>query len=210
MKKLLITVIALALPLGLRAEAVKSLADFQAAADKANEILVIPEWPKTPTEVEDEVNNAIAKANAGLDVIGKQDLSKVTFDSTVVALDNLQNDAQIAIQKTVVVQQTSQQAAMRDAAEKAVKVFQDWAVGIDYREDVDKAGKAFADTKAELEGVPDIVLESPGVKTGDDTYTILANVTFQYNTVEETAKSEATRKHLYEVRFNLARDKNVS
>jgi thimet oligopeptidase len=272
MKKLLITVIALALPLGLRAEAVKSLADFQAAADKANEILVIPEWPKTPTEVQDEVNNAIAKANAGLDVIGKQDLSKVTFDSTVVALDNLQNDAQIAIQKTVVVQQTSQQAAMRDAAEKAVKVFQDWAVGIDYREDVYKAVKAFADTnpklegedklllehsmrdysraglalppekrkeveklrkelaqletdfqanivaakapvtftKAELEGVPDIVLESPGVKTGDDTYTILANVTFQYNTVEETAKSEATRKHLYEVRFNLARDKNVS
>src|SRR5574338_1194919 len=159
MKKLLITVIALALPLGLRAEAVKSLADFQAAADKANEILVIPEWPKTPTEVEDEVNNAIAKANAGLDVIGKQDLSKVTFDSTVVALDNLQNDAQIAIQKTVVVQQTSQQAAMRDAAEKAVKVFQDWAVGIDYREDVYKAVKDCADTNPKLEGEDQLLLE---------------------------------------------------
>ena len=50
---------------------------------------------------------------------------------------------------------------------------------------------------------------SPGVKTGDDSYTILANVTFHYNTVEETAKSEETRKHLYKVRFNLAREKNV-
>ena len=160
---------------------------------------------------------------------------------------------------------------MRDAAEKAVKVFQDWAVGVDYREDVYKAVKAYADTKpklegedalllehtlrdyrraglalppekraeveklrkelakletdfqanivavkapvvftkAELEGVPDSILESPGVKTGDDSYTMLANVTFHYNTVEETAKKEETRKHLYEVRFNLAREKNV-
>ncbi len=64
-------------------------------------------------------------------------------------------------------------------------------------------------TKEELEGVPDSVLESPGVKTSDDTYTIMANVTFQYNTVEETAKKEETRKHLNEVRFNLAREKNV-
>ena len=64
-------------------------------------------------------------------------------------------------------------------------------------------------TKAELEGVPDSILDSPGVKTGDDSYTVLANVTFHYNTVEETAKKEETRKHLYEVRFNLARDKNV-
>jgi len=254
-----------------RAEDVKSLADFQAAAAKANEVLVIPEWPKTPAEVESLINDSITKANAELDTIGKQDLGKVTFQSTVVALDNMQNEAQTAVQKTVVVQQSSQEAAMRDAAEKAIKVFQDWAVGVDYREDVYKAVKAFADTKpklegedklllehtmrdyrragltlppekrkeieklrkelaqletdfqanivavkapvtftkAELDGVPDIVLDSPGVKTGDDTYSILANVTFQYNTVEETAKKEATRKHLYQVRFNLARDKNV-
>ena len=257
--------------LTLRADVVKSLADFQAAADKANEVLVIPDWPKTPLEVQGEIDSAIAKGNAALDAIAKQDLAKVTFESTAVALDNLQNDAQTAVQKVVVVQQTNKEAAMRDAAEKAIKVFQDWAVGIDYREDVYKAVKAFADTKpklqgedalllehtmrdyrraglalppnersvveklrkelakletdfeanivavkapivftkAELEGVPDSVLGSPGVKTGDDSYTILANVTFQANTVEETAKKEETRKHLFQVRFNLARDKNV-
>src|SRR4029079_2470289 len=244
---------------------------FQAAAEKANEILTIPHWPKTPLEVQAEIDNAIAKANAGIDTIGKQDLAKVTFESTVGALDDSQNCAQIAISKTIVIQQTNQAAAMREAAEKAVKVFQDWAVGVDYREDVYKAVKAFADTKpklegedalllehtlrdyrraglalppekraeveklrkelakletdfqanivavkapvvftkAELEGVPDSILESPGVKTGDDSYPILANVTFHYNTVEETAKNEETRKHLFKVRFNLAREKNV-
>lgn len=257
--------------LSLRADNVKSLADFQAAAEKANEILTIPQWPKTPLEVQGEIDSAIAKANGGLDTIGKQDLSKVTFESTVGAIDNLQNDAQIAISKTIIIQQTSQDAAMRDAAEKAVKVFQDWAVGVDYREDVYKAVKAYAETKpklegedalllehtlrdyrraglalppekraeveklrkelakletdfqanivavkapvvftkAELEGVPNSILESPGVKTGDDSYTILANVTFHYNTVQENAKNEETRKHLYKVRFNLAREKNV-
>ena len=271
MKQVLLVTLFAAFALPLRAGDVKSLSDFQAAAEKANEILIIPHWPKTPLEVQAEIDSAIAKANAGLDAIGKQDLTKVTFQSTVGAIDNLQNDATIAINKTVVIQQTNQAAEMRDAAEKAVKVFQDWAVGVDYREDVYKAVKAYADTKpkldgedalllehtlrdyrraglalspekraeveklrkelakletdfqanivavkapvvftkAELEGVPDSILESPGVKTGDDSYTVLANVTFHYNTVEETAKKEETRKHLYEVRFNLAREKNV-
>ncbi|MEO8440347.1 MAG: M3 family metallopeptidase [Spartobacteria bacterium] len=268
---LLVSLFAAASAFSLRGEDVKSLSDFQAAADKANAILTIPQWPKTPVEVQGEINTAIAKADAALSVIGKQDLSKVTFQSTVVALDNIQNEAQIAVSKVVVIQQTNQDAAMREAAEKAIKVFQDWVVGVDYREDVYKAVKAFADTKpklegedalllehtlrdyrraglalppekraeveklrkelakletdfqanivavkapvvftkAELEGVPESILESPGVKTGDDSYTILANVTFHYNTVEETAKKEETRKHLYKVRFNLAREKNV-
>jgi thimet oligopeptidase len=271
MKHFLIVSLFAAMAISVRADDVKSLSDFQAAADKANEILIIPEWPKTPVEVQDNVNTAIANANAALDTIGKQDLSKVTFASTVRAIDDIQNDAQTAVSKTIVIQQTNQDQAMRDAAEKGVKVFQDWAVGVDYREDVYKAVKAFADSKpklegedalllehtlrdyrraglalppdkraeveklrkelaqletdfqanivavkapvvfrkAELEGVPDTILESPGVKTGDDSYTLLANVTFHYNTVEETAKNEETRKHLFKVRFNLAREKNV-
>ena len=38
-------------------------------------------------------------------------------------------------------------------------------------------------TKAELEGVPESFLNSPGVKTGDDAYTVKANVTWQNVTV---------------------------
>jgi thimet oligopeptidase len=271
MKQFLLVSLLAASTIPLQAGDVKGLSDFQAAAEKANEVLTIPDWPKTPDEVQDGIYIAIAKANAALTVIGQQDLSKATFQGTVGALDNLQNEATIASNKTVVIQQTNQDVTMRDAAEKAIKVFQDWAVGVDYREDVYKAIKAYADTKpklegedallleytlrdyrraglalppekraeveklrkelakletdfqinivavkapvvftkAELEGVPDSLLESPGVKTGDDSYTILANVTFHNNTVEETAKKEETRKHLYEVRFNLAREKNV-
>ena len=131
---------------------------------------------------------------------------------------------------------------MREAGENAFKAFQEFAVAIDYREDVYKAMKAFADThpklsgedeklfketmrdyrragwichrtnakklkicassfqkwepisaptsstrrrpvvftKAELDGVPESFLASPGVKTGDDAYTVMANITWHF------------------------------
>src|SRR5207237_5907189 len=162
-------------------------------------------------------------------------------------------------------------AAMRTAGENAVKVFQEWAVGIDYREDVYKAIKAFADThpklageddklfketlrdyrragldlppekrkevellrkelsklgtdfdenvvaakapvvftKAELDGLPESFFASPGIKTGDDSYTVMANVTWQFVTVEENAKNEATRKKLYVIHDSLAKETNA-
>lgn len=266
---ILLALFGLALPVG--GDELKTVDEFRAAADKANELLTIPDWPQTPEAVDAGVKDAIAKGNAALDQIGKQDLSKITFKSSVVALDDLAYEARLAANKALIVQQTNTVPAMRTAAENAVKGYQNWVVGIDYREDVYKAIKAFADappqltwedrklldetlrdyrraglalppekrqeverlrkelskmetdfqsniveakmplvfTKAELEGVPDSMLNSPGVKTGDDAYTILANVTFQYTGVMQTAKHEETRKRLHVARFNLAREKNV-
>ena len=65
-------------------------------------------------------------------------------------------------------------------------------------------------TKAELDGVPESFLASPGIKTGDDAYTVKANVTWQYNAVMENAKSEEVRKRLYVIHDSLAKDKNVT
>src|SRR5438132_13300442 len=217
------------------------------------------------------MNDAIAKANKALDQIGSQDRKKVTFKSTVVALDDLTYEAGLAANRATIIKETNTNPEMRAAGENAVKAFQEWAVGIDYREDVYKAIKAFADTrpklsgedekllnetlrdyrragldlppdrrkeveqlrkelsklgtdfdtnivkasapvmftKADLDGLPDSFFASPGIKTGDDAYTVMANVTWQFNTVEENAKSEATRKQLYVVRETLAKDTNV-
>jgi oligopeptidase A len=249
----------------------KTVDDFRAAAEKANAVLTIPNWEQTPKAVEAATKDAIAKANSALDQIGAQDPSKVTFKSTVVALDDVTYQASLAANKATIIKETNTNPAMRTAAENAVKTFEDWAVGVDYREDVYKAIKAFADThpklsgedekllketlrdyrragldlpsdqrkevedlrkklsnlgtdfdsnivkanapvmfsKADLDGLPESFFNSPGVKTGDDVYTVMANVTWQFNTVEENAKSEATRKQLYLVRETLAK-KNVS
>ena len=249
----------------------KTVDDFRAAAAKANAVLTIPDWEQTPEAVEASMKDAIAKANAALDQIGAQDLGKVSFKSTVVALDDTIYQAGLAANRATIIKETNTNPAMRTAAESAVKTFQDWAVGIDYREDVYKAIKAFADknpkltgedekllketlrdyrraglelppdqrkeveqlrkelsklgtdfdtnivkattpvmfTKADLDGVPESFLGSPGIKTGDDVFTVMANVTWQFNTVEENAKSEATRKQLYVIRETLAKDTNV-
>jgi len=250
----------------------KTVDDFRAAAAKANAVLTIPDWEQTPGAVEASMKDAIAKANNGLDQIGAQDLSKVTFKSSVVALDDLTYQAGIAANKATIIKETNTNPAMRTAAENAVKAFQEWAVGIDYREDVYKAIKAFADihpkltgedekllketlrdyrragldlppdqrkeveqlrkelsklgtdfdtnivkatapvmfTKADLDGLPESFLAAPGVRTGDDAYTVMANVTWQFITVEENAKSEATRKQLYLIHDTLAKDSNVA
>src|SRR5438876_10462070 len=254
----------------LRSENLKTLDDFRAAAAKTNAVLTIPDWEQTPEAVDAMMKDAIAIANKALDQVGAQDLSKVTFKSTVVALDDLTYHAGNSANKAVIIKESNTNEKMRAAAENAVKQFQDWAVGIDYREDVYKALKAFADTrpnlsgedkklfdetmrdyrraglelppdkrkeveqlrkdlsklgtdfdtnivnakaplvftKAELDGVPESFLLSPGVKTGDDAYTVLANVTWQYNTVEDNAKNEATRKKLYIAHDSLAKDTN--
>jgi len=249
----------------------KTVDDFRAAAAKANAVLTIPDWEQTPEAVVTSMKNAIAKANAALDQIGAQDLSKVTFKSTVIALDDATYQAGLAANKATIIKETNSSPAMRTAGENAVKAFQEWAVGIDYREDVYKAIRAFADTypkltgedekllketlrdyrraglelppdqrreveqlrkelsklgtdfdtnivkanapvmftKADLDGLPDSFFASPGIKTGDDVYTVMANVTWQFNTVEENAKSETTRKQLYLIREMLAKDTNV-
>ena len=261
----------------LHAQNLKTVDDFAAAAAKANAVLTLPDWEHTPEAVDAMTKNAIDTANKALDQIGAQDLSKVTFKSTVVALDDLNWAAGNAASRAVVLKESNTDPKVREAAENAVKTFQDWAVGIDYREDVYRALKAFADTKpnlsgedkklfdetmrdyrraglalapdkrkevedlrkqlaklgtdfdsnivnakapviftkGELEGVPDSFLDAPGVKNkseagpqGADTYTVLANVTWQFVTVEENAKNEATRKKLYVIHDSLAKDTN--
>ena len=268
---LCISLIFVASSLNLSAAELKTVDDFRAAAAKANAVLTLPDWEQTPDAIEASMNNAIAKANGALDQIGAQDLSKVTFKSTVVALDDLGYQAANAANKATIIKETNTNPAMRAAAENAVKTYQEWAVGIDYREDVYKAVKAFADThpkltgedekllketmrdyrraglelppdqrkeveqlrkelsklgtdfdtnivnsaapvmfaKADLDGLPESFLASPGIRTGDDVYTVMANVTWQFNTVQENAKSEATRKQLYIIRDSLGKNKNV-
>src|SRR4030095_13981001 len=130
----------------------KTVDDFRPPATKANAVLTIPDWEQTPKAVEAMMNNAIAKANKALDQIGSQDLKKVTFKSTVVALDDLAYEAGLAANRATIIKETNTNPEMRAAGENAIKAFQDWGVGVDYREDVYRAIKAFADTHPKLSG----------------------------------------------------------
>jgi len=213
----------------------------------------------------------IARENLVLAEIASCRLDQLTLPNTVGALDDVGFEAGLVANRMQLLKETSTNAAVRDAATDAAKAISEWLVGIDYREDVYKAVKKFADshprlagqeakllrevmrdykraglglpkperdeverlrkeltrlttdfesnitkaeapvkfTRAELDGVSESFLSRSEVKTGDDEFTVMANITFHYTTVMEQARREATRRKLLLVRDNLARAGNA-
>ena len=234
----------------------KTVADYQRAGAKFKNVLRLPEFETTPEAIKVTGDQTVFVANAALDAVGRLDASHVNFKNTVGALDDIGFQISTAMNRLFLVKETSTSEAMRDAATDAVKRLQEWAVGLDYREDVYRAVKAYADSqpkltgedarlleetmrdyrraglalpkaqrdeverlrkelsnvstdfesnvtkakkslkfnRAELAGAPETLFTAPGVKTGDDEYTVQLNVTWQYLAIMEHAKSEAVRK----------------
>ena len=107
-----------------------------------------------------DINAAISKANAETRHHRETGPEQSHVPgSTIGALDDIQNGATSGSRRRSSSSRPTRTPPMRDAAEKAIKVFQDWAVGVDYREDVYKAVKAYADTKPKLEGEDALLLE---------------------------------------------------
>ena len=193
----------------------------------------------------------------------------MTFDNTVRALDDMSYQIGLTDNRLSLIKETSTNAALRDVATDAIKDLEEWSIGLDYREDVYKAVKAYADKKpklrgedakllsetmrdyrraglelpkaqrdevermrkelsrmttdyesnitkaqkavkftlAELEGVPESFLEQ--IKTTNDDYTVMANITWHYLSVMDNAKREDARKKLLVEHDNLARAENI-
>ncbi len=98
------------------------------------------------------VKKTIAAGNAALDTIGQLPTGKTTFKDTVVALDDLGYQIGLTANRLSLIKETSTDAAIRDAATENIKELEEWMVGLDYREDVYKAVKTYADTKPRLKG----------------------------------------------------------
>jgi thimet oligopeptidase len=129
-----------------------ALADFQQAAAKFNSVVTLPTFETTTNEIAATVARTIADGNAALDRIGRLGAGAVNFRNTFVALDDLNFQIGCASDRLALIEQTSTNAAVRDAATDAMKQLSEWAVGIDYRDDVYHALKSFAATPAKLEG----------------------------------------------------------
>ncbi len=250
---------------------VNGFASYRQKAGEFNAVLQLPEFETTSKEVKASIKGAIKQANARLDQIGKLKAREVTFENTIMALDTLLFHADKVANRIYLIKETHPDAEMRKTATRMIKQYQNWKVGLDYREDVYQAIKAFADqepdlhsedakllketmrdyrraglnlskskqsevealrkelaglttdydsnitkaekalhfSKEELAGVPDRFLSNPDIKTGENEYTVMANITWHFMTVMENAKKESTRKRLQIARYNLAKEKNV-
>jgi thimet oligopeptidase len=129
-----------------------SLGEFQKRAEKFNEVVTVPVFETTPDAIAATATNVIVSGNAALDRIGRLETGEGDFTNTIRALDDIGYSIQTPENRLELIQQTSTNAAVRDAATDAIKQLDEWSVGIDYREDVYAAVKAYADTKPQLAG----------------------------------------------------------
>jgi thimet oligopeptidase len=129
-----------------------SLKKFEKRAEKFNGVVTVPPFETTPEAIAATASKAIADGNAALDRIGRVEPGEANFTNTIVALDDLGYEVGLAARRLGLIEQTSTNAAMRDAATDANKMLDEWGVGTDYREDVYAAVKAYAATKPQLTG----------------------------------------------------------
>jgi len=125
-------------------------AQKRAAAHKA--VIAVPTFETTPEAVRALVQRTLATGNAQLDEIGRLDRARLSFEDTVRALDDLGHMVSLAANRLNFLKETSPDAALREAATEGAKTLQEWAVGIEYREDVYRTIRAYADTRPELFG----------------------------------------------------------
>ena len=245
------------------------LKEFKKRAAEFKAVISLPHFELTTNEIRASVRQTRARGDADLDRVGTLKPAAATFDTTLRALDNLSYQIGLTANRLSTIKETSTNAALRECAIDAIKELEEWMVGLEYREDVYQAVKAYAEkkpklkgedakllqetmrdyrraglelpksqrdevermrkelsrlqtdfesnvtkaqkavkfTRAELEGVPESLLEQ--VKTGEDEYTVMANVTVQYLRVMDNAKLEETRKKLLIAHDNLARAENL-
>ena len=112
----------------------------------------MPQFETTTNGIRFALRQTIAVGNAALDRLGALKPREVTFENTVRALDDIGYQISLTDDRFGLIKETSTNAALRDAATDALKELEEWTVGIDYREDVYKALKAYADRKPKLKG----------------------------------------------------------
>src|SRR6185437_3636242 len=112
----------------------------------------LPRFETSTNELQETLAQTIAAGNAALDAVGATDPHKVTLRNTAGALDDIGYQIGLTANRFSVIKETSQNAALREAATEAVKKLEEWAVGLDYREDVYRVLKAYAEGHPKLKG----------------------------------------------------------
>ena len=135
------------------------LREFKKRAAKFNCVITVPQFETSTNGIRVAVQATITVGNAALDRIGALKPGKVTLENTIGALDYVGYEISLTDDRLSVIKETSTKAALRDAATEALKKLEEWEVGLDYREDVYKAIKAYADTQPKLQGEDARLLE---------------------------------------------------
>jgi thimet oligopeptidase len=139
------------------------LAAFQARAAAYHSIVIVPTFETTTNEIQATLAGVIAGGNTALDQIGKLTPAEATFTNTFVALDDMNYQMDLVDNRLSLIEQTSTNSDVRDAATDALKALDEWSVGVDYRDDVYQVLKAWSAT------APAVALTDEDKKLFDET-----------------------------------------
>lgn len=128
------------------------LSEARERARTAGRRLELPHFETDPDSLQNSLEEAIQTAENQLAALAALHPSRLRFENTVQKLDDLLHTTYLMANRLSLVKETHPDDAMRKQAVELVKKFQDWAVGLDYREDVYQTICAYADTRPNLKG----------------------------------------------------------
>ncbi len=129
-----------------------NLRDIGKSASEFGAAFELPPFEIEPEAIRSSVKEAISRADSAMDELAALDHSTRNFENTAAAFDRLLCDSGVVASRIYLLKEVHPDSSIREAATEAIKEFQQWAVGIDYREDVYEAFKAYVDSQPELEG----------------------------------------------------------
>ncbi len=121
----------------------RTISDLQRYAARHRVVLSLPEFEQSPRAIERSVQGMIRETDAKLDRFGKQNIDRVTFKSTIAALDDIYYPMNNVANRMGLMSQTQTDKTMREACIGQIKELNDWYVAASYRMDVYGACKAF-------------------------------------------------------------------
>ena len=134
-----------------RAASLASFADFQARAAKADLVLALPDYPATPEAILARTDAAIKEADIALAALVAQNPAKANFESTFDAFDRITSRVGTFGNQIGTLSETHPDKAMREAARDAGTKIDNWGIGLEYREDIYRTLKAYAETQPKLD-----------------------------------------------------------
>jgi thimet oligopeptidase len=125
--------------------------EFAAAAAQQNTYLAVPDYPKTVEALRTRTAEMLRTAEARLDELTKLEPAKRTLANTFGVYDKVVGMAGTWGAQINTIAETNVDKAMRDAARELNVQLEAWSIALDYREDVYRVLREFADTHPKLD-----------------------------------------------------------
>ncbi len=117
--------------------------ELQSAASAHQALLTLPDYERSPLQVQTTVDEVLTGADRAFDRIAGQEASVVSFSSTIAALDDAIYPVSTVLNRMWLMKETQQEEAMRVACTEAVGRINEWLVATAYRQDLYQICNAF-------------------------------------------------------------------